>query len=811
MAVKVSVVVPVYNPGLHIDRLLASLRRQSLAPEEFEAIFVDDGSTDGTGERLDALAAEHENFAVIHIPNSGWPGRPRNVGVEAARGKYVYFVDNDDWIGDEALERLYEMAERNASDVVLGKMAGHRRPVPRELFAASRDRVTLESCPALTSPEIGVDPLTPHKLFRKAFLDEHGIRFPEGRRRLEDHVFVMNAYLHADVISILAEYVCYHWVRRLDNANASHDHLDPRGYFENGREVLDLIERHTEPGPLRDSLLRNWFEGKMLSRLGESTLLAYPADFRRELFDEIRRLALERFGPGVVEGLPAHLRVRSALLHAGDLDRLIALARVESAIEPTVELEDVRSEAGQLVLGLSGRLTYGDGTPLAFARNGERLYWDPPVDLGPEVTPSDREVTSELDRSRVDVFVRVRKERADFVLPVESRVLRHDDDSLHVSLAAEARLDPVTAAAGTPLTGGSWDVVACVRTAGWARVASVGPVPEAAGGEREEVSKALRRAAEPRAEPGRDATTKAGGPAAPAPDGSGVATRSSSGRSAVPRVAKRLRRGMRRLAARADGLDAETQEAMAALAEGRNGEPPPSRVLDQAVVTAFRALAEADLAGKRRSGVVRRAVIDHFHRLYYHSPTRTWKNTYFLGVPVWKNPLDLWLYQELLYGVRPDVLVEAGTKFGGSAYYFACLFDLLDHGQVVTIDVKPQPKRPRHPRITYVIGSSTDPAVVEEVDALIAGRRAMVVLDSAHRRDHVLEELRIWSSRVPVGSYIVVEDTHADGHPVTTHFGPGPWDAVDLFLAENDAFEVDTSRHKFFFTWNRRGYLKRVS
>ena len=61
-------------------------------------IFVDDGSTDGTRRRLDALAAEHDHVRVEHIPNSGWPGRPRNVGLDLARGEFVYFVDNDDWL-----------------------------------------------------------------------------------------------------------------------------------------------------------------------------------------------------------------------------------------------------------------------------------------------------------------------------------------------------------------------------------------------------------------------------------------------------------------------------------------------------------------------------------------------------------------------------------------------------------------------------------------------------------------------------------------------------------------------------------------
>ena len=297
----------------------------------------------------------------------------------------------------------------------------------------------------------------------------------------------------------------------------------------------------------------------------------------------------------------------------------------------------------------------------------------------------------------------------------------------------------------------------------------------------------------------------------------------------VPRLAKRVRAAVRRRAPGVDDfllrrylalrrpprrrgvVDRDVRDAIARLANLRIDDPASSAGVDEAVVTAFRALADADLARSRRSPVVRRAVVDQFHRLYYHSRKRTWLNTYFLGVPVRKSPLDLWVYQELIHELRPDILVEAGTKFGGSAYYFARIFDLIGHGEVVTIDIKRQPDLPEHPRITYLTGSSTDPRIVEEVDRMISDRKALVVLDSAHGRDHVLTELRLWGPRVAVGSYIVVEDTHADGHPVTTHFGPGPRDAVELFLAENDSFEVDESRHKFFVSWNRGGYLRRVS
>ena len=234
-----------------------------------------------------------------------------------------------------------------------------------------------------------------------------------------------------------------------------------------------------------------------------------------------------------------------------------------------------------------------------------------------------------------------------------------------------------------------------------------------------------------------------------------------------------------------------------------------SRV-DEFVLRRHRALADADLSRRRPSEAVRRAVVEQFHRLYYHSYKQTWHNTRFLGVRVWKSPLDLWLYQELIHELRPDVIVEAGTKYGGSAYYFARLFDLVGHGKVITLDIEEQPNRPEHPRITYLTGSSTDPAIADSVDALVDGGKPLIVLDSSHRFDHVLAELRLWSPRVPVGSYIVVEDTHAGGHPISGRHRRGPWAAVETFLAENDAFEIDESMHKFFMTFNPRGYLKRV-
>ena len=228
---RVSVVVPVFNPGHHITDLLASLRAQTLAPEQFEVVFVDDGSTDATPALLDAAAAQTANFRVIHTPPSGWPGRPRNIGIDAARGELVFLADHDDRLAPDGLQRLTDFAIEHGSDVVIGRIVGVGRNAPDRIFA--RTIVDAQQDPALLMTS-----LTPQKLYRRAFLLEHGIRFPEGRRRLEDHVFVTQVYLRACRVSILSGDPIYYFVLRDDGRNASRIPIEWPGYFANAAEAI---------------------------------------------------------------------------------------------------------------------------------------------------------------------------------------------------------------------------------------------------------------------------------------------------------------------------------------------------------------------------------------------------------------------------------------------------------------------------------------------------------------------------------------------------------------------------------------------
>ena len=220
--------------------------------------------------------------------------------------------------------------------------------------------------------------------------------------------------------------------------------------------------------------------------------------------------------------------------------------------------------------------------------------------------------------------------------------------------------------------------------------------------------------------------------------------------------------------------------------------------------------ADAVAAAIAEEQAAQRPVLDAFHRAFYASP-HTHGMAFYEGVPVLKNPLDLWVAQEIIWDLKPTLIVETGTAYGGSALYYARQLDRLGVGQVLSIDLEPNDRLPQHDRITYVAGfSSVHPPLVEAVRSVAATHpRVMVVLDSDHGRDHVLAELEAYAPLVTPGQFLVVEDTNINGRPVDVdwHGGPGPGPAVDAWLPAHPEFEADAMASRFmmsFHTWLRR-------
>ncbi|MFD6613233.1 glycosyltransferase family 2 protein [Micromonospora chalcea] len=445
----VSVVVPTYNCWAHLDPLVASLSRQGLPPGGYEVIFADDGSTDDTPRRLDELAAADPQVRVLHLEHSGWPSHPRNQGLEQARGEYVFFADDDDWFGDEALARLHACAHDHDADIVIGRMIGHRRGVPRELFRENRFDATLANAPL-------ADSMTCHKLFRRSFLDRHGLRFPEGRpRRLEDHRLMAAAYLLAERVCVLADHPCYHHARRQDAGNVTATRMDPAEYYAALREALDIVDAHRPPATARLRLHRRWLRKEMLNRLRGQALLSAPEHWVEQVADEVGQLVKERVAPHAIAGVPPMYQVIAHLAAQGRMADLRRLAEWEVSVRAHAAVDRWQVEGRTLTVAVSAHLRAGD-EPLRFDDRGL------PVLPVAEATPDG--VVMRAGGARTDVVIRRRETREEFFLPVDATTEPAADGQVcHRSTATVdfAALDGGRAR-------GTWEVRARVIQAGWA-------------------------------------------------------------------------------------------------------------------------------------------------------------------------------------------------------------------------------------------------------------------------------------------------------------------------------------------------------
>jgi cephalosporin hydroxylase len=212
-------------------------------------------------------------------------------------------------------------------------------------------------------------------------------------------------------------------------------------------------------------------------------------------------------------------------------------------------------------------------------------------------------------------------------------------------------------------------------------------------------------------------------------------------------------------------------------------------------------------------------IINAFHKLYYHGEVQVSgfpiikpiNAARFLGMPVGKCPLDLWVYQEILFETRPDLIIEAGSGTGASAWWLASICEILQTGGVVSVDTHDIRRRP-HPRIIYLNGDILS-APIEETLRSAAQQpgvnRVMIIFDDDHNCDHVLAEMEKYCDLVTPGCYMCVEDSDVGGHPVYVDHGPGPYEALTQFLQKHPEFDVDWSRYKFLMTTNPLGYLVR--
>ena len=191
---------------------------------------------------------------------------------------------------------------------------------------------------------------------------------------------------------------------------------------------------------------------------------------------------------------------------------------------------------------------------------------------------------------------------------------------------------------------------------------------------------------------------------------------------------------------------------------------------------------------------------------------RIMENTTYHGIPTLKNPLDFWVYQEIICQARPEFIIEIGNLYGGSTLALAHICDSIETGAVIAVDSthdKIAPAVKNHPRVKLITGDACN--VFPQVRTAVSGAKSvMIIEDSLHTCEHTLRVLESYSAVVGIGNYFIVEDGICH-HGLDVGPMPGPYEAVEMFLRSHKEFIANRDMENFGITWNPKGYLKRIA
>lgn len=315
----VTVVTAVYNTMPYLTACLESLVNQTIGADRFEAIMVDDGSTDGSAAELERFAAAYPDiFQVFRQENSGGPAAPSNLALEHAKGRYVIFLGSDDYLGPESLERMVASADEWGSDVLLCKMVGvggRKAPPVFERTVPDAEYPSNDLAWALSNT----------KLFRRELVEREGLRFPVDMEVLSDGPFTLRAMAKASKVSILADYDHYFAVKREKAENLTYA-TAPLGWADAAERLVAVTCELFEPGQGRDDLIYRVFS-REIDKMLQPQFLKMPHDERDKFWQTVAAFADLHLTEAIRERLPSIKRVKVSLAQAREF------ALLEEAID----------------------------------------------------------------------------------------------------------------------------------------------------------------------------------------------------------------------------------------------------------------------------------------------------------------------------------------------------------------------------------------------------------------------------------------------------------------------------------------------
>lgn len=316
----VSIVIPVYNAMPYLTECLESVLNQTIGSDRIEIIAVDDGSTDGSRAELERFARAFPRImTVLCQKNSGTPAAPKNRALQWAKGRFVFFVDADDYLGLDALRRLVTRADEWKSDVIFGTMVGENgRVIWQDIFRVTEPDLDLYNSNLPFT-------LASTKMYRRDMIEEYGLCFPEDLTTGEDQPFAIEAFVRSRRTSVVNDYDYYHAVKRADSGNITYATAAMERVRCTAR-IMDFTAQLIEAGDKRDAVLHRHFQWELTENLQFSFLQA-DEELQASLCEAIGALVDKYMTDQLRVSLSVFHRLRLGLAQAGDISTLCEVIR----------------------------------------------------------------------------------------------------------------------------------------------------------------------------------------------------------------------------------------------------------------------------------------------------------------------------------------------------------------------------------------------------------------------------------------------------------------------------------------------------
>ena len=348
---KLSVIVPTFN-GVEekLNRIVTSFDKQTMSQKDFEVIFVDDGSSNlKSYYYLKNLITKRPNFYIFRISPSGWASRPRNYGLEKSKGEYVFYCDDDDTVFPQAFERMYDFAKKNDLDVVNPKVTK-----TKGWSWGWEELKETKIVSPLSSSIKDMIPMTVPKLYKRKFLLDNNIKFPEGSKVWwEDIMYSCLVFSHAPRIGIYADYPIYHWREQTRSARFGND------INYKWKQMTRLCNFFIEHLDIKNQqiMLTHWYNSRVINAIGKNFHKKSSQNQLEEL--EGAYQWLKNFGIfNITKNLGARASLLKSLIEKKDIEGLIEFSKHREDFTARSYLDEISFSKDAIDISCSTILTH---------------------------------------------------------------------------------------------------------------------------------------------------------------------------------------------------------------------------------------------------------------------------------------------------------------------------------------------------------------------------------------------------------------------------------------------------------------------